>query len=100
MGALSVYTAQPHVFHRARSHNLTWGRYWSIEHTPFIPPVKQVNPPVTPFAPMTREAYDQANPYSYRPTHVPYEQRLNPPETVSKRWQERQRQLRQVWNLR
>ena len=40
---------------------------------------------------MTRESYDQANPYSYRPNHVPYEKRVNPPETVSQRWQERQR---------
>ena len=40
---------------------------------------------------MTREAYDQANPYSYRPSHVPYERRLTPSETVSQRWQERER---------
>ena len=80
-----------HVFHRSRSHHPTWGRYWRIEHTPYIPPTRHVAPPITPFAPMTREAYEQANPYSYRPNHVPYEKRLNPPETVSQRWQERQR---------
>jgi hypothetical protein len=80
-----------HVFHRSREHHPTWGRYWRIEHTPYIPPTRHVSHPITPFASMTREAYDQANPYSYRPNHVPYEKRLNPPETVSQRWQERQR---------
>lgn len=80
-----------HVFHRSREHNINWGRYWRIEHTPYIPPTRHVSPPITPFASLTREAYDQANPYSYRPNHVPYEKRLNPPETVSQRWQDRQR---------
>jgi len=80
-----------HVFHRSRSHHPTWGRYWRIEHTPFIPLNQPPSPPITPLAPVTREAYDQANPYAYRPNHIPYEQRLHPPETVAQRWQEHQR---------
>jgi hypothetical protein len=80
-----------HVFHRSRSHHPVWGRYWRIEHTPYMPPSRHVAPPIAPFAPMTRETYDRANPYSYRPSHVPYEQRLHPPETAAQRWQERQR---------
>ena len=47
-----------HGFHRSREHHPTWGRYWRIEHTPYIPPTKHVVPPITPFASMTREAYN------------------------------------------